>query len=131
MIGWEDISMDRLAEILAAEREGRCVVLPCKVGDKLYAIRTTARPHRRRVQEEIIDQITITENGIIIGTENGFEQHWSELNMTFCLTRDEADAVLNPRRCIYKTNDGHCTLHSDITAMEYCIEGPCPDEEMS
>ena len=34
----EDISPSRLAEICQAEREGRCVVLPCKVGDSIYKI---------------------------------------------------------------------------------------------
>jgi hypothetical protein len=29
----EGISLDRLREICDAERDGRCVVLPCKVGD--------------------------------------------------------------------------------------------------
>lgn len=30
--------LDRLRELVQAEREGRCVVLPCKVGDKVYWI---------------------------------------------------------------------------------------------
>lgn len=33
-----DIPLDRLEEICNAEREGRCVVLPCKVGDKIYTL---------------------------------------------------------------------------------------------
>lgn len=33
-----DIPLDRLREICAAERDGRVVVLPCKVGDKLYIL---------------------------------------------------------------------------------------------
>lgn len=32
----DGISPDRLQEICSAEREGRCVVLPCKVGDTVY-----------------------------------------------------------------------------------------------
>ena len=30
------IPLDRLEEICQAEREGRCVVLPCKVGDTVW-----------------------------------------------------------------------------------------------
>ena len=30
------ISLDRLKEICDAERDGRCVVLPCKIGEKVY-----------------------------------------------------------------------------------------------
>lgn len=32
------ITLDRLRELVAAERDGRVVVLPCKVGDTVYAI---------------------------------------------------------------------------------------------
>lgn len=32
------ISFRRFAELLTAERDGRLVVLPCKVGDKLYRV---------------------------------------------------------------------------------------------
>ena len=34
----DGIPLDRLAEICAAEQDGRCVVLPCKVGAMLYEI---------------------------------------------------------------------------------------------
>ena len=32
-----EISLDRLEEICTAEKDGRCVVLPCKVGDTVWA----------------------------------------------------------------------------------------------
>lgn len=32
----DDYDMDRLRELVEADREGRCVVLPCKVGDKVF-----------------------------------------------------------------------------------------------
>lgn len=32
------ISQSRLEEICDAERDGRCVVLPCKVGDKIWVV---------------------------------------------------------------------------------------------
>jgi hypothetical protein len=35
-----DITTDRLSEICAAERDGRLVVLPCKVGDTVYVVVT-------------------------------------------------------------------------------------------
>ena len=34
-IGW---TVDRAAELLKADKEGRVVVLPCKMGDKLYRV---------------------------------------------------------------------------------------------
>lgn len=33
-----DISTDRLRELAEADKDGRIVVLPCKVGDKLYRV---------------------------------------------------------------------------------------------
>ena len=33
--------------------------------------------------------------------------------------------------CIYKTGDGHCAIHGyGIDVREYCVEGPCDDEEV-
>lgn len=36
-----DCNPDRLKELAEADRESRCLVLPCKVGDKYYAIQRT------------------------------------------------------------------------------------------
>ena len=33
-----DYDLDRLKELVEADREGRCVVLPCKIGDTVYDI---------------------------------------------------------------------------------------------
>jgi hypothetical protein len=41
-----DISIDRLEEICNAERDGRCVVLPCKVGDTVYLVLPKCRASR-------------------------------------------------------------------------------------
>ena len=32
------VEPDRLRELVEADKDGRCVVLPCKVGDKLYRV---------------------------------------------------------------------------------------------
>lgn len=34
----DDYDLDRLRELVEAGREGRCVVLPCKIGDTIYDI---------------------------------------------------------------------------------------------
>ena len=36
--GTERISIDRLRELAEADKDGRCVVLPCKVGDTVYLV---------------------------------------------------------------------------------------------
>lgn len=33
----EEYDLDRLGELVQADRKGRCAVLPCKVGDVLYS----------------------------------------------------------------------------------------------
>ena len=35
---FEDFGVDRLAELAQADREGRCVVLPCKNGDPVWRL---------------------------------------------------------------------------------------------
>ena len=32
----DDYDLDRLRELVEADRDGRCVVLPCKIGDTVY-----------------------------------------------------------------------------------------------
>ena len=34
----DNYNLDRLREIVEADRDGRCIVLPCKVGDTVYMI---------------------------------------------------------------------------------------------
>ena len=34
----EDYDIDRLRELVEADRDGRCVVLPCKVGDTVFQV---------------------------------------------------------------------------------------------
>lgn len=34
----DEYDLDELRDLLQAKREGRCVVLPCKIGDTLYRI---------------------------------------------------------------------------------------------
>lgn len=33
---WNTLTLERKSELYAAERDGRCVVLPCKVGEELF-----------------------------------------------------------------------------------------------
>ena len=52
-------SIDRLHELIEADREGRCVVLPCKPGD---TVRFNGNP---RSKLEVVDAICIYANGRI------------------------------------------------------------------
>jgi len=54
-------TFDRLEEICNAERDGRCVVLPCKVGDTVYRIDIDPE-----IEYFNIDNIVICDNGDIL-----------------------------------------------------------------
>jgi hypothetical protein len=52
----ESIPLDRLEEICNAERDGRCVVLPCKVGDKVQAaVNRPFNGHNLTIHGEVIE----------------------------------------------------------------------------
>ena len=88
----------RLTEMLDAEREGRCVVLLCKVGDKIYTIEG---------KELTVERITITKHVNIYahsakytakGYRNpnwkGYEIKPKAFGKTIFLTREEAEEAL-------------------------------------
>ena len=43
--GEDEYDLDRLRELVEADRDGRCVVLPCKPGDTVWRIVNDATPH--------------------------------------------------------------------------------------
>ena len=75
----EDYDLDRLREIVEADRDGRCVVMPCKIGSLVYA-------HTRKLdgQDCVLDT----------------DFWWSdipEIGKTVFLTREAAEAALKGR----------------------------------
>lgn len=87
------ISLDRLREIAEAEREGRCVVVPCKLGDTVYFITGT---YNSLVKPAKVEEIYIGDGSIALGVSTDFttftlqESDWH-------LTRAEAEAALKAR----------------------------------
>lgn len=79
----EGIPLDRLEEICTAEKDGRCGVLPCKVGTKLYkAVINSRTPRASYVLEYQFCWHTYS------ATIEGLK------DKTVFLTRAEAEAVL-------------------------------------
>lgn len=74
------LPIDRLRELAQADREGRCVVLPCKVGDTVYQV-DDIRVYALEVRNLIYDA------GILAFDE-------STIGKTVFLTRAEAEAAL-------------------------------------
>lgn len=98
-----EYDLDRLRELVEAERDGRCVVLPCKVGDKVYSIRSDFYNYEKH---------TGIQRGKVKGFE--FDKTWmvwvnlekdtpkscvafkvKDFGKTVFLTRKEAEAALN------------------------------------
>ena len=58
----DDYDLDRLRDLVEADRDGRCVVLPCKVGDTLYRIQRFKRGKNWRKEAEYIQTVELNKN---------------------------------------------------------------------
>lgn len=65
----EDIENPRLTELCEAERHGRCVVLPCKIGDFIYDI-----DFKRPTMNAVIG----FRNGAMMGEDYEDEDIWKD-----------------------------------------------------
>lgn len=99
MTRWAEKAKEKLSEYETAEKEGRLVVLPCKVGDTVWMV------HQRLTStvNNVISKMTVTElrgnrlNPIwfVIDGEYGRTSfHPSEIGKTVFLTREEAEKAL-------------------------------------
>ena len=92
----ENYDLNRLKELVQADREGRCVVSPCKVGDRLYTIRT--------IQDgsftlEVYDsgkirQISVNTDGTFFLVDYGHSLSANNFGKTVFKTREEAEVAL-------------------------------------
>ena len=60
------VSAHRLHELAEADRDGRCVVLPCKIGTAIYTIQHQKVPddeYRMHFHIEIVENLEQTERG--------------------------------------------------------------------
>lgn len=85
----DDYELDRLREIAEAERDERCVVLPCKFGDTVYSIRHERVPDDDyRMSFHIEMRIVSQKFGLI---------HADCIGKSVFLTRAEAEEALKAR----------------------------------
>ena len=78
----DDYDLDRLRELVEADRDGRCVVLPCKVGDELFY------SDGEWIGKETVEKIVIdieTDGGIYAPRDIGYSVYKSA---------EEAEAAL-------------------------------------
>lgn len=89
----KDIPLDRLREIAEAERDGRCVVLPCKLGDTVYFITGT---YNSLVKPAKVEEIYIGDGSIALGVSTDFTTFTLQESV-WHLTRAEAEEALKAR----------------------------------
>lgn len=60
------VTPDRLRELKQADDEGRCVVCPCKVGDKLYEVERYRNSGKVEIVERIVQSIEFFADGYYV-----------------------------------------------------------------
>lgn len=80
-----DYDLDHLRALAQADREGRCVVLPCKVGDTVYRV-VTPTP-----DPPLLSEMKITTMKQAASLVNLVGKHKL---VSYYLTREEAEAAL-------------------------------------
>lgn len=87
-----DVDIGRLSELAEADKEGRCVVLPCKVGDTVWRIVRDGEPHITR--DEVRDMYfadDMTPCVELVGVRVTFTEKFGK---TVFLSREEAEKAL-------------------------------------
>ena len=92
--------IERVHNLLVADKEGRVVVLPCKVGDTIYAITQVFGGdgvYHKITEKKITGICGNTMNKVwMVNRENSLEDRFSpsEFGRTVFLTREEAEKAL-------------------------------------
>lgn len=101
-----DISFGRLAELLTADKDGRLVVLPRKVGEKLWVIGRDNVPREMALEAPDIRTVCTDEDNLCMSTCNrkpdGFcayrlRNDGADVGKTVFLTREEAEKALKTK----------------------------------
>ncbi len=99
----DSIPLDRLEEICNAEREGRCVVLPCRVGDTVYFIKSCFSYAKSPMRGTVCMIKTFSERntftfGVIMEGSNQERSFTAfDIGKTAFLTREAAEQALKER----------------------------------
>lgn len=94
----DDYDLDRLRELAQADRDGRCVVVPVKLGQPVYCLQDyfndATMKSEKRVKCRLVDFIPVASK---MFETNGLIYQFSEIGKTVFLTREEAEAKLKER----------------------------------
>ena len=91
----DEYDIDRLRELMQADREGRCVVLPVKLGDKVYRIMCRVNEETQKA-EKCADAGTVDfiQSVPDLFVSNGFVYKFTEIGKTVFLSCEAAEAAL-------------------------------------
>ena len=92
-----DCDLDRLEKLAEADKDGRLVVLPCKVGDTVYEVTSRKTISEYRVKAIRVELFcTFIEWDIVAGfvDKSIFGVPVDEIGKTVFLTREEAEKAL-------------------------------------
>lgn len=94
---------ERLRELAAADKEGRVVVLPCKVGDTLWVTGRDNVPREKELEAPDIRAVCTDEDNLCMSTCNRKPHRFcayrlrndgADVGKTVFLTREEAERAL-------------------------------------
>lgn len=99
--GFDGVTIDRLRELAQADREGRCLVLPCRIGDTVWTnismrgdrYRKVDRPYPIKIVYIGMGEETSYFNGMY-SNERVLPFEVDNIGQTVFLTREEAEAAL-------------------------------------
>ena len=91
----DEYDLDRLKELVQADREGKCVVLPCRVGDKVYCIQSYFNDAKMRSEKKVKCRVVDFMQSLPDLFEcEGMIYKFSDIGKIVFLTSEEAESAL-------------------------------------
>lgn len=92
----DDYDLDRLRELVQADREGRCVVLPCKPSEvTVYQLRSKKHARGVGISPRHVGSTSVWGNGHYALHHQGLDDCLDrDFGKTWFLSREEAEAAL-------------------------------------
>lgn len=87
----KEYDIDRLRELVEADRDGRCVLTPCKIGDVVWFITGI---NGRTIKQAEIAEIYIGDGALAFGVTIGYNTFTLQEHEVF-FTRESAEEYLN------------------------------------
>lgn len=126
----DEYDLGRLRELVQADKEGRCVVMPCKEGDTVWYLTGPPYLYFVRVESDRVAGVHWDSRGLQIQLRNYHGNHgtYGYFGKTIFLTREEAEAalrgVLDDSNC-YRAS---CNFRRNHTRNStYCACYTCPN----